>query len=61
MVASGTSLFNPEWEGVDEVTVSISPTPYYVLIEYEDGGIFDQTVFPAVNVTTPGEIIRLSY
>jgi len=54
---------NPGWSGVDDVTVPVSLTPYYVDIWWwdSDNGWDDNTVFPTVYATTPGQIIRLSY
>ena len=62
VVASGSGGC-PNWSGVNNVAVPLSLTPYYVVINwwdsyYED---WDQTVFPSVSVTTPGQVIRLSY
>ena len=50
------------WSGVNDVTVPVSPEPYYVKIDWWDSYYEweDQTVFWNVYVTTP-EIIRLSY
>ena len=62
LVASGSGA-NPGWDGVDDVVVPVSPTPYFVDIWWWDTyyGWDDNTVFPNVLVSTPGQIVRLSY
>jgi hypothetical protein len=62
LVATGSGAC-PNWSGVDNVTVPVSPTAYTVTIDwwdsyYED---YDQTRFLNIYVTTPGQIVRLSY
>jgi hypothetical protein len=60
VVATGSGT-SPNWDGVDDITVQASPTPYFVIIEWYWQGEEDQTVFPNVSVTTPGQVVRLSY
>jgi hypothetical protein len=62
VVATGSGAC-PNWSGVDNLTAPVSSTGYTVLIDwwdsyYED---WDQTRFQNVRVTTPGQVIRLSY
>jgi hypothetical protein len=56
---SGSALNN--WDGVDDITVSAGSTPYFVEIfwswQSEEGG----SNFSNVYVTTPGQVVRLSY
>lgn len=61
-VASGSGSC-PNWDGVDDVTVTVGTTPYHVIIEWWDsyGSYEDQTVFSNILVTTPGQVVRLSY
>lgn len=53
----------PNWSGVNDIAVAVSPIPYFVRIDwyYDDEDWDDQTDFPNVYVTTPGQIIRLNY
>jgi len=60
VVATGSGA-SPNWDGVDDITVQASPTSYFVIIEWYWQGEEDQTVFPNVSVTTPGQVVRLSY
>jgi hypothetical protein len=52
----------PDWSGVNEVPVPVGATQYTVIVAWWDriGGYYDQTVF-TVDVTTPGQVVRLSY
>jgi hypothetical protein len=60
VVATGSGA-SPNWDGVDDITVLVSPTPYFVVIDWEWQGEVGQTDFANVYVTTPGQVIRLSY
>ena len=62
IVASGSGSC-PNWSGVNDVTLPVGPTGYLVIVGWWDsyGGNDDQTVFSNVKVTTPGQVIRLSY
>jgi len=62
IVASGSGSC-PNWSGVNDVTLPVGPTGYLVIVDWWDsyGGYDDQTVFANVKVTTPGQVIRLSY
>jgi hypothetical protein len=53
----------PNWSGVNDVSVAVSTTPYYVIVDWWDsyGQYDDQTVFANIYVTTPGQLVRLSY
>jgi hypothetical protein len=52
----------PSWSGVDDVYVPISPTKYVATIDWwNTDGYWDQTYIPNIEVTTPNQIIRLSY
>ncbi|MGA1875965.1 MAG: hypothetical protein ACMUIA_10190 [bacterium] len=60
LVASGFGAA-PNWDGVDYVTVPVIPNPYFVRIDWQWEGEQDQTDFANIYVTTPGQVIRLSY
>ncbi len=62
VVATGEGQY-PGWSGVDDTVVAVSPTPYYVVIDWTEPSIWwdDQTVFGDVMVTVPGGVVRLSY
>ncbi|HSK46439.1 MAG TPA: hypothetical protein VLA05_00370, partial [Coriobacteriia bacterium] len=51
------------WDGVDDVTVPVSETPYYVYIDWFDADWWydGPTIHPSVLVTYPGQVVRLSY
>jgi hypothetical protein len=61
IVATGSGIC--PWDGVDDVAVPVSPTPYTVIIDWWDAGIedFDQTRFENNSITTPGQIITIHY
>ena len=54
---------NPGWSGVTNIPVQVSPTPYWVSIWWWDSyyGWDDNTTFPSVLISTPGQVERLSY
>ena len=62
IVASGSGRC-PNWDGVDDIAVPVGTTPYYVRINWWDSysGYYKKTDFPKVYVTTPGQVVRLSY
>ena len=62
LVASGGGA-NPGWDGVDDIVVPVSATPYWVDIWWWDSpnGWDDNTRYWPVPVNTPGQIIRLRY
>jgi hypothetical protein len=62
IIASGSGAC-PNWTGVENITVAIGSTPYFVRVDWWDSyyGYDDQTDFPNVYVTTPGQVVRLSY
>jgi hypothetical protein len=63
VVAWSDSDDYPNWNGINDFEVPVIGTPYYVIIytwswsEEED----DEIWIPNVYVTTPGQIVRLSY
>ncbi|MEJ2200894.1 MAG: hypothetical protein P8X63_07760, partial [Desulfuromonadaceae bacterium] len=61
VVATGSGSC-PNWDGVDDVSVPVGYT-YSVRVNWWDSyyGYDDQTDFPNNAVTTPGQVIRLSY
>lgn len=65
LVASGSAAVTPDegWTGINDVVVPVYPTPYHVSIDWWDShfGWDDNTTFPEVYATTPGEIIELRY
>ncbi len=64
LVASGgDGCYAGPWSGVNNITVPVSPTPYFVRIDWWHSyyEFLDQTDFSNVEVTTPGQIIRLRY
>jgi hypothetical protein len=50
-------------DGIDDISVPVSSTPYVIIIDWywDEEDWDDQTVFQAVYVTTPGQVIRLHY
>jgi hypothetical protein len=60
VVARGSGA-SPNWDGVDDIAVQASPTPYFVVIDWYWQGEEDQTSFPNVYVTTPGQIALRRY
>jgi len=60
LIATG---YGPDLDGINDVPVPISPTPYTVIIDwqYNWGDWFDTTIYQNVYVTTPGQVIRLNY
>lgn len=63
LVATGTGSC-PDWSGVDDVPVPVSTTTsYYIKVIWYDswGGYDDESLFPNIYVTDPGQIVRLSY
>jgi hypothetical protein len=60
VVASGSDS-GPDWSGVNEVVVPVSLTPYHVRVSWNDFDETGDTAFSNVNLTTPGQIVRLSY
>jgi len=61
VVATGSGAASNGWDGIDDITLPLSPTPYYVRIDWESADDGDQADFPNLNSTTPGVIHRLSY
>jgi hypothetical protein len=54
----------PNWSGVNDMTFAIGPTEYLVIVEWWDSewdSYTDEDGHFKVKVTTPGEVIRLSY
>jgi hypothetical protein len=60
VVATGSGA-SPNWDGVDDIAVESGPTPYFVVIDWYWQGEEDQSIFSNVYLTTPGQIVRLSY
>jgi hypothetical protein len=60
VVAAGSGA-SPNWDGVDDIAVQTGSTPYFVIIDWYWDGEEGQTSFPNVYVTTPGQVVRLSY
>jgi hypothetical protein len=60
VVATGSGA-SPNWDGVDDIAVSIDSTPYFVEIFWSWDGEEGGSNFSNVYVTTPGQIVRLSY
>jgi len=62
VVTTGSSSA-PGWDGVDDVVVPVSATPYYVHIDWwdEDWWMEGPTIHPTVYVAVPGGVTRLSY
>lgn len=51
------------WDGVDDIRVPVSSTPYYVRIDwyYEPEDWRSKTIFSNVSVISSGQIVRLHY
>jgi hypothetical protein len=63
VVASGSGSC-PNWSGVNDVAVPVSSTtPYFVVVDWWESydGYYDQSWFGGIYVTTPGQLVRLSY
>jgi hypothetical protein len=62
VVASGSGA-SPNWSGINDIPVPVTPTPYFVRVNWWDswGGYYEITEFPTVYVTTPGQIVKLNY
>ena len=52
-----------DWNGVDDIIVPVSATPYYVYVDWWDEDWYSEgpSIFPSVSVTYGGQIARLSY
>ena len=66
--ASGTIVTTgsgacPGWSGIEDVVVDVSPTPYFIRVDWWDSsqGFFEQTDFTNININTHGQVQRLSY
>jgi len=60
LIASGSGG-GPGWSGINNISVPVSPTPYYIKVDWDspyDGG---GSIFPNIYVTTPVQVVRLSY
>jgi hypothetical protein len=62
VVTSGSGSY-PTWTGVNNVTLSISSTPYFVRVKWNAWweGYYEVTDFPNIYVTAPGQTIPLYY
>ncbi len=62
VIASGSGAC-PDWSGVDDIHVQVGSTEYFVIVNWwdSDQGYDDESWFSNVYVTTPGQIVRLSY
>lgn len=62
IVASGSGA-SPGWSGVDDEVIPVSGTLHYIRVTWWDTtyGWDDQTDFAGVDVSVPGDLIRLSY
>lgn len=61
VVASGSSDTSPNWNGVNDINLPVSTTPYFVIIFTWSDEEDDEVWIPNVYVTTPGQVVRLSY
>lgn len=63
IVATGSGGPNASWDGIDDITVQVSATAYFVTVDWSwDGGNEVGTVnIPDVLVSTEGQIVHLSY
>lgn len=62
VVASGAGAM-PGWSGVDDVSIPVSNIPHFARVNWWDSvnGWDDQTDFADIDVSVPGELIRVSY
>lgn len=62
VVASGSGAC-PNWSGMDDIAVATGNSKYVVTVDWWDSYFEydEQTVFTNVSVTTPGQVVRLSY
>ena len=61
VVASGSSDTIPNWNGVNDIAVPVSNTPYFVIVYTWEDEEDDEIWFQNVYITTPGQVVRLSY
>jgi hypothetical protein len=62
VVATGSGA-SPNWSGINDITVPVGPTVYWVRVNWwnSDEGYYEITDFQNISVTTPGQVVRLSY
>jgi len=62
VVATGSGTC-PNWDGVDDITVPVGVSPYFVRVDWWDSeeGYSEQSDFANISVANPGEVVRLSY
>jgi hypothetical protein len=62
VVASGSGA-SPGWSGINNIPMLVGSQKYFVRVYWWDAyeGYYDITDFPNVYVTTPGQVVRLSY
>jgi hypothetical protein len=62
VVAQGDSDDIPDWKGISDIDVPVSNTPYYVIVyTWTEDEEDDEIWIPNVYVTTPGQVVWLSY
>jgi hypothetical protein len=61
-VTSGSGAY-PNWTGVDNISVPISPAPYYVKITWNAWwvGYSEESDIPNIYISTPGQIVECRY
>ena len=52
---------SPGWDGVDDVVVPVRPEKYFIRIDWQWQGEYDETWVPDIDVRVPGQLIRINY
>jgi hypothetical protein len=64
-VAHGSGQASAGWDGIEEITLPVSPDAYFIRTDYgwyEDGDFMDdQSDFPNILLKTPGQIKVINY
>jgi len=58
VVASGSGYGSSGWDGIEDIPVPVSPTPFYVYVYWEMADDAGDIVAPNTYVFTPGQVIR---
>lgn len=61
VAASGSSDASPNWNGVNNIAVPVSNTPYFVIVYTWEDEEDDEIWFQNIYITNPGQVVRLSY
>jgi len=59
VIASGSGSGNSGWDGIEDITVQVSPAPYYVYVYWETVDDAGDIVAPDNYILTDGQVIRV--